>query len=72
MSPRSGIWERRARSKGAEERPQGLDCGKSSEGEVEIEDERGGPTTMEGMETHVERALPSEQGRSASGFGAAS
>lgn len=48
----------------------GLWGGPSSEGDAEIEDEMGGARTVEGMETHVECALPSEQCRSASGFGA--
>ncbi len=71
MNSRSGIGDRRARSKGEEERQQGLDFGKSSEGGAEIDEERGGPTAVEGMETQVDCALPSEQGRSASGLGAA-
>ena len=52
-----------------DERQQGLDCGKSSEGEAEIAEEMGSPKSVEGMETQVERALPGEQWRVGSGFG---
>ena len=52
-----------------DERQQGLDCGKSSEGEAEIAEEMGSRKSVEGMETQVERALPDEQCQGGSGFG---
>jgi hypothetical protein len=51
-----------------DERQQGVDCGKSSEGDVEIAEEMGRRKSVEGIETQVERAVPEEQ-RGGSGFG---
>ena len=63
----SGTGGHGVRARG--ERQQGLDCGKSSEGDEEIADETDRRKSVEGMETEVERALPGEQWRGGSGFG---